>query len=138
MLDSGVMESDIPAAIRIASAETMRAGRDCSYSSDRGGIGGDRREDNDRVSVIEVLEIARLLIRLSLAAPSLKVGIIAGRVLGDLLVKCVAYVPSLTELYCDFGRSVASLLQAYANGGSAVWLSATLTFMHSATSTSGE
>jgi hypothetical protein len=78
------------------------------------------------VTADEALDIARLLLRLSLAAPSLKVGIIAGRVYGELLAQCSDTVPALHACFLDLGRAVACLLEAFARGGPAVWLTASL------------
>lgn len=120
VLDSGVVESEIPAAIRVASAETLRVAN-----------------IDVKVTVHEALDIARLLIRLSLAAPSLKVGIVAGRVYGELLARCQDRVPELANFYFDFGKSVVCLLEASADGGAVVWHTASLAFAYTEHSQTG-
>lgn len=114
LLDAAVSESDVAPAIRLAQNETNRVAAEAVSS----------------LAETEVLEISRLLIRLGIASVALKGAVVAGRAYGDLLGKCAARVPALGNFYSDFGCTVVCLLQAFAEGGPAVWASASLEFNH--------
>lgn len=113
LLDSGVSESDIPAAMRFASSETLRVG-----------------DEATRVSSFEVLEICRLLIRLSILSTSLKIGIVAGRVCGELLSKCALRFPELRSMYDSIGCTVLCILHVDAEKGSTLWETGYIRFPH--------
>lgn len=119
LLDDAVSESDLAPAIRVAQVEVSRAA-DTLAGTNTMPISADTKE--------QVLEISRLLIRLAVASSGLKVAVVAGRVLGDLLGKCGAKVPVLDSFYFELGRSVVTLLVAFAEGGPAVWSSASIKF----------